>query len=203
MTTRVRGAVSAFVVVAVAVVGCTSVRAGTPVGEGSAGASSSVGTYGAPRVSDPVDVTGFLDRPCAVLTAAQLAEFGVEEPGEPDTESTIAKNAGPGCVWHRRDTSSGSSLGMGFTTGNKNGLSDIYRGKSRFEFFVETTVDGYPAVFRDLSDGRPHGDCTITVGISDTLTFLASETGGPEGQIVCDRTKEVATAILATLKAGA
>jgi len=93
---------------------------------------------------------------------------------------------------------------MGFLTGNKNGLSDTYRGKDRFEYFVETTVDGYPAVFNELfSDGPSNGNCTITVGVSDSLTFIATEVGGPPGEIVCERTKEFASAILATLKAGA
>ena len=58
-------------------------------------------------------------------------------------------------------------------------------------------------MFNDLSDGRPNGNCNITVGISDTLTFRANEQGGPRGQIVCDRTKQLAVAIIATLKAGA
>jgi hypothetical protein len=64
-------------------------------------------------------------------------------------------------------------------------------------------VDGYPAVFNDLSDYRPRGDCNITVGISDTLTFRAREGAGPKGQAVCDRTKQVAAAVIATLKASA
>lgn len=92
---------------------------------------------------------------------------------------------------------------MSFLTGNKKGLSDTYRGRSRFKFFEETTVEGYPAVFNDPTDERPNGNCNITVGISDTLTFRAREGGGPAGQAVCDRTKQLAAAIIATLKASA
>lgn len=138
-----------------------------------------------------------------MLTPAQLVEFTVPEPGTPDTDSAIAKNAGPGCEWWRRDTEDGSVLGVGFLTGNKNGLSDTYRGRDRFDFFEETTVDGYPAVFDDFTDGRSRGDCNITVGISDTLTFRVREGAGPKGQIICDRTKQLASAVLTTLKAGA
>jgi Protein of unknown function (DUF3558) len=200
---RVWGAVPGLLVILVLVSGCTSESSGTPIGRRATEPQTSEEAYGAPRVSDPLDVTGFLERPCAVLTPKQLAEFSVRKPGESDTESAIAKHSGPGCAWWREDTEEKSVIGMSFLTGNKHGLSDTYRGRDRFDFFEETTVDGYPAVFDDLTDGRARGDCNITVGISDTLTFRAREGGGPEGQIICDRTKQLASAILATLKAGA
>lgn len=198
--TRVWKVVSGFLVVVTVSAGCATETGGAPVRE----PTTSAETYGAPPVTEPVDVSGFLERPCTVLTPAQLAQLTIVEPGEADTESAVAKNAGPGCRWHRKDTAEGSVAGMGFLTGNKNGLSDTYRGRDRFEYFVETTVDGYPAVFNELSsDGPAGGDCTITVGVSDTVTFRASEVGGPHGDVVCERTKEFASAILATLKAGA
>ncbi|GAB3449724.1 DUF3558 domain-containing protein [Actinophytocola sediminis] len=196
-------------VLLVMVAGCTSERPGTAVGVDESGtatseASAEEETYGAPRVSDALDVDRFVKQPCLVLTQAQLTEFRVVKPGVSDTDSEIAKHSGPGCHWEREDVQpSASIIGMSFLVGNKNGLSDTYRGRSRFDFFEETTVDGFPAVFNDLSDGRENGNCNITVGISDTLTFRAREGGGPHGQIVCDRTKQLASAILDTLKAGA
>lgn len=154
-------------------------------------------TYGAPRVSNPLDASKFLTQPCAVLSQTQLAHFDIRRPGEPDTESAVAREAGPRCVWYTE----GGIFGMGFLTGNKNGLSDTYRGRSRFNFWEETTVEGYPAVFNDPSDGRPAGACNLTVGISDTLTFRALDNSGRTGQAACDRTKEYAAAIIQTLKA--
>jgi hypothetical protein len=136
-----------------------------------------------------------------VLTQTQLDGFGVSRPGEPDTDSEIAKASGPGCLWHARPEVN-STIGISFLTGNKKGLSDTDRGRSRSTFFEETTVEGYPAVFNDPSDGRPHGDCNITVGISEMLAFRAREEGGLVGQAVCDRAKQVAAAVIATLKAG-
>lgn len=196
----------AVVLAAGVATGCTSKQNGSATAEPDpTGTSSSVptneDTYGAPRVTQPLDATKFLSQPCAVLTQAQLDSFGVSRPGEPDTDSEIAKVSGPGCLWHARPEVN-STIDMSFVTGNKKGLSDIYRGRSRFKFFEETTVDGYPAVFNDPSDGRPHGDCNITVGISDTLAFRAREEGGLVGQAVCDRAKQVAAAVIATLKAG-
>jgi hypothetical protein len=214
-TVRMLRVAAGVVLVAIVATGCTSERNGTLIEPGATGSSQSNvndpptsvsptndATYGAPRVSQPLDAAQFLKQPCAVLTEAQLARFGVSRPGEPDTDSEIAKTSGPGCLWHASPTVD-STLGMSFLTGNKRGLSDTYRGRSRFKFFEETTVEGYPAVFNDLSDGRPDGQCNITVGISDTLAFRAREEGGLVGQAVCDRAKQVAAAVIATLKAGA
>lgn len=175
----------------------TSDRTGTPSSQ-----PSEDRTYGAPRVSHPLDANRFLTRPCDVLTQAQLQTFGVSKAGKPDTDSEIAKRVGPGCAWIA-DPEVNSTISIGFMTANKNGLSDTYRSRSRFDYFEETTVDGYPAVFNGAPDGRPQGICGITVGISDQLTFFISEQGGRKGQASCDRARDVATAVIMTLKGGA
>jgi hypothetical protein len=131
-----------------------------------------------------------------------LKDFGISQPGKPTTTGATAERAGPFCTW-TADPAVNSTVGVGFLTGNKNGLSDTYRGRSRFGYFEETTVEGYPAVFNDLDDGRPSGICNITIGISDTLTFRATEQGGRKGQASCDRAKQVAASVITTLKAGA
>ncbi|WP_154814400.1 DUF3558 domain-containing protein [Actinophytocola xinjiangensis] len=178
--------------------GCTSTISGTPYRS-----ASTLEMYGAPPVLKPLEVSGFLGNPCKVLTQPQMAELTILEPGTPRTTGPIWEND-PGCQWFREDIPSRSVVGMGFLPSNKHGLSDTYRGRDRFEYFIETTVDGYPAVFNETSaEAPPEGDCTVTVGVSDTLTFRASENGGPKGGVVCERTKEFASAILATLKAGA
>lgn len=189
--------------------GCTTGVAGTavpdsadPTASESTVPTSEPDTYGAPRVDDPLDASRFLTDPCAVLTRAQLTGFGVSKPGEPDTDSAIAVHSGPGCVWVA-ESEVNSVIGASFLSGNKNGLSDTYRGRDRFDgYFEPTTVDGYPAVFNDIGDGRPQGDCNITVGISDTLTFRAAEHGGRDAQGACDRATQVAAAVIQTIKGG-
>jgi hypothetical protein len=205
--------------VAVALAGCSPAEGGQPTvapGTGTGPAtppSESAGsqptappsadsTYGAPRVSDPLDASRFLARPCDVLTPAQLTTFGISKPGRPTTTGATAENAGPFCTW-TADSEVNSTVGVGFITGNKHGLSDIYRGRSRFEYFEETTVEGYPAVFASLNDGRAQGVCDIGVGISDTLIFRSTEQGGRKGQGSCDRVKQVAAAVVATVKVSA
>jgi hypothetical protein len=192
-------------VVAATLVGCSTAQEGQPIGpsntstEQTTSPASEDQTYGAPRVSNSLDASRFLTRPCDVLSQTQLTSFGVSRLGKPDTDSQIAKQVGPGCTWNA-DPEVNSTIGVGFLTGNKRGLSDTYRGRSQFDYFDETTVDGYPAVFADGTDGRPAGRCNITVGISDTLAFSASEQGGRKGQDSCDRAKQVAAAVIATLK---
>ncbi|MFL6141551.1 MAG: DUF3558 domain-containing protein [Labedaea sp.] len=188
--------------------GCTTTIGGQPgavpdlPGASSGGrptSTTSGAANGAPRVARPLDATRFLSRPCDALSPAQLATFGVSAPGTPTTTGAVAEYAGPFCTWHAAPEVN-STIGIGFLTGNKNGLSDTYRGRHDFGYFEETTVDGYPAVFAEGSDSRSTGACGITVGISDTLAFDALEQGNRKGQASCDRAKQVAAAVLATLK---
>jgi hypothetical protein len=201
-------------IVVMAAAGCSTEQNGTPTAQPTTGASapdseestessepSEDDTYGAPRVDSPVDATRFLSQPCAVLSQAQLAEFSVSRQGIPTTTGAVAENAGPFCTWHA-DPELGSTIGVGFVTGNEHGLSDTYRGRDQFEHFEPTTVDGYPAVFANSPDLRSSGTCGITVGISDALTFNATEQGRLDAQGSCDRARQVAEAALATLRVG-
>ncbi|MGB3339800.1 MAG: DUF3558 domain-containing protein [Devosia sp.] len=196
---------------ALGLVGCTTSDAGTPTpepdssessaptGTESSVASSDEDTYGAPRVESPLDASKVLTDPCAVLTPAQLTGFRVNTPGRGDTESEIAKTVGPLCTW-TADTEIPSVIGVAWQSGNKNGLSDLYRMRDDQEYFVEATVEGYPAVFSSEIDNRDGGDCSITVGVSDALTFFADETGMLDADGACARAEQVAAAAIATLK---
>lgn len=151
---------------------------------------------GAPKVTNPLDASKFLTQPCAVLSAAQLKTFNITTPGKSNTDSTT----GPGCSWSNDDL---VGYNIGFLTINKNGLSDIYRaGKEFWEgYFEPTEVDGYPAVFHDLTDGRPTGSCQIAVGISDTLAFRAVEQSSSDrGPKACEGATAVAAAVIQTMK---
>ncbi|MGB3339801.1 MAG: DUF3558 family protein [Devosia sp.] len=208
---------SALVVIGVVVLGlagCTTRDAGTPTsgqvssrstaptGTGpseSSMPSSEEDTYGAPRVESPLDATKFLADPCAVLTPVQLPTFGVSQPGRGDTEGEIAKTVGPLCIW-TADPEVDSTISVAWQSGNKNGLADLYRLRDRWEYFVETTVEGYPAVFNSALDSRAEGYCTVSVGVSDALTFTASETGKLDADGACARAEQVAAAAIVTLK---
>lgn len=197
-------------VVMVAVSGCSDTQAGTPIASsatnktgpnGPSRAPSSSNDRGAPRVTNPLDASRFLPKPCEVLTAAQLQALNLPAPGKTDTDTPLAKAAGPACLWQNSD--SRSTVGVALMSGNKNGLSDTYSVPERWAkgYFEPTEVDGYPAVFNGSSDFRSQGDCQITVGITDTLAFSASESGRLKERS-CDRAKQVASMVIQTIKSG-
>jgi hypothetical protein len=187
-------------VVATVTSGCTDPQAGTAT-PGTTSTSSSPNDYGAPRVTKPLNGAPFFTKPCAVLTAAQLQAQNLPAIGKPDTDSPVARSSGPSCDWS--NVSAQDGIGFGFLSGNTNGLSDTYRGRDRFEgYFVPTDVDGYPAVFNDPGDFRASGSCNITVGISDTLTFISSVDQAYAGMKSCDRAKRNASLIIKNIAAG-
>lgn len=185
-------------------VGCTTSTAGTaapgPEGtESPASTKTEPDTHGAPRVEHPLDASRFLTDPCAVLTPAQLATFSVTRPGDGDTESEIAKAAGPSCAWHA-DPAASSTISVALMSGNKHGLADLYGMRDESEYFEETTVEGYPAVFNDPTDSRDEGICNIHVGVSDALAFFASENGTLDADGACSRAEQVAAAVIVTMR---
>lgn len=211
---RFEAALIATVATALSVilVGCTTTANGNPApgtqtnggGESSESVPPSSGEpdqNGAPRVTDPLDADQFIADPCAALTVEQLSRFGITSPGEPDTEGAIATEAGPSCVWQTAQEVP-STLGVGYLTGNENGLADMYGARDRYVYFEETTVSGYPAVFRDTLDRRDIGTCTIAVGVSDSLYFRVSEQGDLDAVGACERAEQVAAAVIETMQGG-
>jgi hypothetical protein len=215
MGSRRTKAILGTVALVLALAGCSNSEAGTPVATntpgGTTGTARSPGEtsatrpsnrYGAPRVAQPLDVTKFLAQPCAALTAQQLQNLNLPAQGKADTDSPIAKNSGPSCDWINSDTA--TSLGLSFTTGNKNGLADLYRANDEGKwtgYWAETTVSGYPGVFHGVTDARAQGSCNLAVGVSETLTFLV-DIGGRMKEQSCDFAKQVAAAVAETVKAG-
>jgi len=172
----------------------TTARGSTPTSSGNAN--------GAPKVNTPLDASKYLPQPCTVLSAAALGSFNISKPGTPDVDSELAKTAGPSCTWTSDAQPMPFTYNVGFLTGNKNGLSDTYRGRDRFKgYFEPTEIDGYPAVFNDLNDFRPNGSCNLTIGISDKLAFrVAVKFSRDEGTKSCDESKKLASAVIQTLK---
>ena len=206
----------AFLVVPVIllVAGCATVsQDGVPVPieappaspEPSASASLTVPTaagtnrYGAPKVRVPLDATKFLANPCAMLNDQQLSALNVNSPGNKGTNA-VPNATGPGCVWSRSNTV--TFLGIAFMVDNKNGLADFYLAHQSGNFggyWVETTVDDYPAVFESASDDRADGVCDMVVGISETLAFRVNmqTRSNPKS---CDVAKQAASFVRANLQ---
>ncbi|WP_173126360.1 DUF3558 domain-containing protein [Kibdelosporangium persicum] len=162
--------------------------------------TSTVERHGAPSVRQPLDVTRFLPQPCTILAAAQLRKLDLPGPGVPDTDSRNAKAVGPSCTW--RNSGAASSLGVTFVTANTNGLADRYRAHAAGlipGYWLETTVDGYPAVYNDDLDDRARGLCMMDLGVSDHLTMLV-DVQDRSGEKSCDRVAVIASMVISTLR---
>jgi hypothetical protein len=125
-----------------------------------------------------------------------LSGLSVRPPGSPRGD-TSGEGLTPGCTWHGDD----GSVSIGWLTNNKGGLSDTYRGRELEAYFLETTVENYPAVFVDDDDGRDNGRCGLVVGISDTLTYYVTVETNLDAEGSCGLAEQAATAAITTIKA--
>jgi hypothetical protein len=146
-----------------------------------------------PQVAIPLDATAFVAEACTSLTDAQQATFKVGA-GKPHGGGDLP----PGCGWFGDE----GSISVAWLSQNENGLADTYLRRDEDAYFIETTVDGYPGVFTDFTDGRSSGRCGVVVAVSDTMTFYASVNNGPVGDAGCEKAKQVAAAVLTTVEAG-
>ena len=198
-------------VVLVATAGCAGTSNGAPIAATSTvgtstepGQSTTAGSpdrHGAPRVDNPLDATPYLTQPCAAISPRLRQSLTIPGDGEADTSSAIGSRA-PSCVWSEPiNVGNGETVSVAFLKANKNGLVDLYRGNdSRPEaYWEETTVQGYPGVFHAGVDSRSAGQCTFAVGLDDALAMSIYETG-KLGVGSCERVKQVAAAVIQTLK---
>ncbi len=161
------------------------------------------------RVSDPLDITPYLSRPCDLVSPKMLEKLGTSSdeatPRLPEDDK-IAAETGPGCSWSGEDE---GSVGVNINSVNKErGLGgmrghEIMRDQGWYDLWEETSVAGYPAVYMGISDSRHRGDCDLVVGIADDMTFgVAAASFRENPQKACEVAVEVAADVIENLKAG-
>lgn len=177
---------------------CSSGTSLSPTTTPSTSSAATTTTAAVPTVAHPLDSSKFQSAPCSALTTAQLEALGVPAPhGDADTDAL-----GPGCTWRGgAGTGIGNGVDLTWETTESKGLQSTYARKSAFSYWTVTTVDGYPAVIGDVSDGRRFGTCTINVGISDTMSFIARYNGTvePQKSQSCQLVPQVADDIIKNL----
>jgi hypothetical protein len=207
MGTRPAGAV-ALAVCAIFLTACS--ESGTPVPSGNLGTTTTAVTpttsaaqddrFGAPEVDSPLEATKQLEDPCTSLTSPQVSSLGLREPAIPGDEGSF-DDLGPYCSW--RDTANEVDFTVAYIVPNQNGLADLYRGQEsgRWAYWEPTTVNGYPGVWQAAGDNRDLGQCTISVGVNDQLHFsVTSRRAEPDKG--CEQVKEIAAAVVDTVKSG-
>ncbi len=200
---------SALVGLALVATSCADTEEGS-AGPATSEAISTVESRGSERgVSDPLDVSPYLSKPCGLVSAEMLDELGTSlqesEPRLPENDK-IAAQSGPYCSWSgEREgsisvavASKNSERGMGGLRG-----LEALRDQGRFSLWDETSVSGYPAVYLGVTDDRARGDCDLAVGIADDMTFSVTAISFYDNpQRACEVASEVAADVIRTLKGG-
>jgi hypothetical protein len=196
----------ALSVAAIALTGCTTTEAGSAIPAPNPpeppAASSTEAAPTAPTVAEPLDASKYLADPCAILTPAQLASYGMTRSEDPNTPSTSTDFSLPTCLWY--GSAQSFNVGVSWLTSNKNGLADTYdiQESDTWEYFEAIEVEDYPAVFNYFSEDPQYGNCHVTVGVSDRLVFTVNiqGQGNIDAQTGCDLVIRVATAVIQMLK---
>jgi hypothetical protein len=153
-------------------------------------------------VTNPLSVTKFLTHPCDLLTKAQARKLGATKAGKPDKVSGH-NGVDPICNWH--NTEALVIFSTSIITGDQHGLNDIYRANREpgyFDFFNPTTVKGYPGVFVGANDNRMHGTCALDFAVNGHAVLRAGYIGNGDTKDPCAKVKEVASAVVTTIKEG-
>jgi hypothetical protein len=175
---RIRHAVPFAVLLGLSIAGCTTVSPGeavptsleesTEVAPPTSSSDIELPGFGAPKVKKPLtDTTQFAEKPCSMLTPAQVEDLGLPSSGQ--QKETVN---GLVCEWFNQDTR--GQINTGFLTKNPYGLTGAYAANERGElaYFTELPpIEGYPAVASDGDDRRPEGICPVAVGVTDELVF--------------------------------
>lgn len=138
--------------------------------------------------------------PCALLTPAQRARFGLDGPG--DYGDNTDRFGSVGCLWLRSSAPPYGSPLIRLVT--RQDIRDE-RGSDQPERVID--VDGFPAVQTTGSFGDPERHCLVLVDVApgQYLWNEYSKTSGPlEGlnhELACARTRELAGYTLANLRA--
>ncbi|SEC75485.1 Protein of unknown function [Amycolatopsis tolypomycina] len=188
---------------------CTTTKDGTasPSSTGSTSASSSPGDPEVPKVSVPLDASKYAADPCGLVPADVLTPLRLPVPGEIRSAGNDPRTkGGPSCVWKIRGE--GTGVSMTVLTNNRDrgagGLAGLYAGYKQQTLirFLEPApdVDGYPAIYFDLTDMRSVGSCGLGVGIADDLAVDVYAQGYQGQDDSCGTAAKIAAAMIKTLK---
>nr|WP_243869960.1 DUF3558 domain-containing protein [Amycolatopsis granulosa] len=156
----------------------------------------------APPVPNPLDPGGFVEDPCRSLTVAQTADLQIQELG---TKKDVGIDNIKGCNWQFGANHEWRIQVAYVVPRAKNGLQNLYDQKSvgwfDHGYFVPTSVAGYPGLFSNFSDTRPHGRCDLAIGINGQMMLTTAVTGEATKDN-CKAASTVAERIITTIKSG-
>lgn len=207
--TRAISAVAISMLTAGLLVACSDPTEGDPTPPLASSSAPPVdGNSNIPKVANPLNADPFMGNPCELVSNDVVVAVGDMKPGEPDTDSDMAKNlTGPSCAWFSQDL--GPSISLVFETVHREngtgGIKGVYNGKESglIEDFEPTEVVGYPAAVVPIMPDDPADTCPLSVGIADDLLFVARVTDHGDPSNACAASRKVAESVIETLKKGA
>lgn len=142
-----------------------------------------------------LDLSKFTDRPCALLTPAQVAGLGTLKAPEPRQAPL-----GPQCRWNPQNVAkSGYSVTLATKGDTLESLRETFKDATKYR---ETVVSGYPAFSYDGGDGK--GVCSTVVGSSSkdaiVVNVIGEFTKAAENTDYCNVTEMVAASVVANVK---
>lgn len=124
-------------------------------------------------------------------------------------DSSSARLTGPSCDWHAKER--GGILQVVIASENRTrgtgGLHDVYQGHyvtGQYSYLEPLEIDGYPAAYADVSDGRAQGSVTLFVGVAEDMAVAVNIGPLGDGKKVQaeDGARTIAEVVVKTLKSG-
>ncbi|APU19596.1 DUF3558 domain-containing protein [Actinoalloteichus sp. GBA129-24] len=210
MNRNLRGTLCATTMVLLALAGCSTPvdgdgssldEATTPRSEDTGASTPAPGTgTEADRTIDDLDTTLPAGDPCSLLTADQLAEYGITEPGSPRNSAVDTQQ----CQWISRDSSSVTNLLVHLDDAS-GGIEGMHEDSATYPFFEgDVEIAGRPAVHLDITVD-PVGQCNAHVDLTAEETLVVgvflSENDASHSD-PCVRVDEVAGLMIENLTGG-
>jgi hypothetical protein len=162
------------------------------------GSGSTTPRFHLVTVDHPLDVTKYGADPCLSLSPEQRARFGATAPGQSQTSAGL-----PSCMW--RFGSAGAVLGYVVYDTSPTGLAGLdalHKDRNPHDYYIPTSIEGYPAAYNAFNGERDIGTCDLSVATSPTAYFTTSISSAP-GADGCAAAKNLAAAVIETIRKGA
>ncbi|HEY3690518.1 MAG TPA: DUF3558 domain-containing protein [Pseudonocardiaceae bacterium] len=149
------------------------------------------------QVDHPLAIDNYIADPCASLTADQGARFSATDAGRPRLTVGL-----PSCDWSF-GASGRISVNVAYDPYDwgLGGIEALHREGLLVGYYIPTSVEGYPAAYNAVGDGRPFGSCDLTVGTAPMVDVTVSF-NSERGDDGCTAAKNLATAVIQTIRTG-
>jgi|SRR5699024_10224574 len=151
-----------------------------------------------PSVANPIDPSSWEENPCNVLTRKQQDKLSIDTESDHRSESV--------CEWGDR-VDDGIRVRGNFAPNTESSIEGLYRNNElgSYAYFNPAKINGYPAFFSDLSDGRDAGLCGVYIALQDDYIYslgVALDNDHPSYDEPCSVLKDVAEMAVDTMSGG-